>query len=628
MASTDVIGGGNIEPRALEDEMRTAYLDYAMCVIVGRALPDVRDGLKPVHRRVLYSMDEIGPGPDPAVLEVGAHRRRGDGQLPPARRLRDLRHARPHGAGLLHALPARRRPGQLRLHRRRSRRGDALHRGAPHPPRHRDAPRSRRGHGRLHAQLRRIASTSRSSCRRASPTCSSTAPPGSPSAWRRTSRRTTCARSSARSSPSSTTRRSTPPGSCSTSRARTSRPAGIILGRQGILDAYETGRGRVRVRAKAHTEDIGRGKEAIIVTELPYMVKKGGDNGLVKKIADLVHEKRLTGIANLEDQSDRRGMRLVIELKRDAIPEVVLNQLYKHTPMQTTFGVNMVALVDNVPRTLPLRRVLVEYVQHQREVIVRRSKHELGVLERRVHVLEGLLIAQDNLDAVIETIRASRDRDAARVQLIERFSLTDIQASAILDLRLSQLTALEADTIKHRARRQARAHRRAARDPRRRAARPRDHQGGAPGDRRAVRRRAAHAHHRLRGRDRHRGPDRRPADGHHDHEVRLHQVAAAGHVPPAAPRRPGRDRDGHEGRRLHRAPLRVARRTTTCSSSPTAARSTARRSTSCRRRRGRRRAVRSSTCCRCARASGSSPCCPRATSPRASTSSSRRGAAW
>ena len=131
--------------------------------------------------------------------------------------------------------------------------------------------------------------------------------------------------------------------------------AGIILGRQGILDAYETGRGRVRVRAKAHTEDIGRGKEAIIVTELPYMVKKGGDSGLIKKIADLVHEKRLTGIANLEDQSDRRGMRLVVELKRDAIPEVVLNQLYKHTPMQSTFGVNMVALVDNVPRTLPLR---------------------------------------------------------------------------------------------------------------------------------------------------------------------------------------------------------------------------------------------------------------------------------
>ena len=151
--------------------------------------------------------------------------------------------------------------------------------------------------------------------------------------------------------------------------------AGIILGRQGIRDAYETGRGRVRVRAKAHTEDIGRGKEAIIVTELPFMVKKGGDGGLVKKIADLVHEKRLTGIANLEDQSDRRGMRLVIELKRDAIPEVVLNQLYKHTPMQTTFGVNMVALVDDVPADAAAASASSsEYVQHQREVIVRRSE--------------------------------------------------------------------------------------------------------------------------------------------------------------------------------------------------------------------------------------------------------------
>jgi DNA gyrase subunit A len=204
----------------------------------------------------------------------------------------------------------------------------------------------------------------------------------------------------------------------------------------------------VRVRAKAHTEDIGRGKEAIIVTELPYMVKKGGDGGIIKKIADLVHEKRLSGIANLEDQSDRRGMRVVVELKRDAIPEVVLNQLYKHTQMQATFGVNMVALVDNVPRTLPLKRVLREYVQHQREVIVRRTKHELGVLERRVHVLEGLLIAQDNLDEVIETIRASRDRDAARGELMERFSLSEIQASAILDMRLSQLTALEAGTLR------------------------------------------------------------------------------------------------------------------------------------------------------------------------------------
>ena len=224
---------------------------------------------------------------------------------------------------------------------------------------------------------------------------------------------------------------------------------GIILGRQGILDAYETGRGRVRVRGKAHTEDIGRGREALIVTELPYAVKKGGDNGLVMKLAELVREKKITGIADLEDHSSERGgMRVVITLKRDEIPEVVLNQLYKHTALQTTFGVNMVALVEGVPRTLSLQEVIRHYVHHQREVIVRRTQHELRVLERRVHVLEGLLVALDNLDAIIELIRASRDRENARNELVARFALSEIQASAILDLRLSQLTALEAGAIK------------------------------------------------------------------------------------------------------------------------------------------------------------------------------------
>ncbi|HEY2216898.1 MAG TPA: DNA gyrase subunit A, partial [Solirubrobacteraceae bacterium] len=223
---------------------------------------------------------------------------------------------------------------------------------------------------------------------------------------------------------------------------------GIILGHGGIKDAYETGRGRVRIQARAHIEPLKQGKEAIVVTELPFMVKKGGDGGLISKIADLVHEKRISEISDLRDESDKRGMRLVIELKRDAIPKVVLNKLYKHTPMQTTFGVNMVALVDNVPRTLNLRAVIHNYVAHQREVIVRRTKHELSEKEARAHILEGLLIALEHLDAIIELIRASRDRDAAREQLVERFELSHIQATAILDLRLSQLTALEADAIK------------------------------------------------------------------------------------------------------------------------------------------------------------------------------------
>src|SRR3712207_5025059 len=223
---------------------------------------------------------------------------------------------------------------------------------------------------------------------------------------------------------------------------------GVILGLSGIRDAYETGRGRVRVRARAHVEPLSQGKEAIVVTELPFMVKKGGDGGLIKKIADLHAEKKLTEVTNIEDHSDRNGMRVVIELKRDANPKVVLNKLYKHTAMQATFGVNMVALVDNVPRLLPLRSVIHNYVQHQRDVIVRRSKHELRALERRVHILEGQLIALDNLDEVIALIRGSRDRDSARTGLIERFGLTYVQAQAILELRLQQLTALEADDIR------------------------------------------------------------------------------------------------------------------------------------------------------------------------------------
>jgi DNA gyrase subunit A len=223
---------------------------------------------------------------------------------------------------------------------------------------------------------------------------------------------------------------------------------GIILGLAGIRDAYETGRGRVRVQAKAHIEPLKQGKEAIVVTELPYMVKKGGPGGLIEKIADLVHEKKIPEIADIRDESDKRGMRLVIELKRDAIPKVVLNKLYKHTSLQSTFGVNMVALVDNVPRTLNLRAVIHNYVAHQREVIVRRTKHELSEKEARAHILQGLLKALEHLDAIIELIRASRDRDSAREQLIQRFEFSAIQASAILDLRLSQLTALEADSIK------------------------------------------------------------------------------------------------------------------------------------------------------------------------------------
>src|SRR6185437_2053638 len=202
---------------------------------------------------------------------------------------------------------------------------------------------------------------------------------------------------------------------------------------------YATGRGRIRVQAKAHIEPIGQGKEAIIVSELPFLVRKGGDGGVIEKIATLVHEKKLSEITDIRDESDRNGMRIVIELKRDAIRKVVLNKLFKHTTMQQTFGVNMVALVDGVPRTLSLREVIGHYVDHQREVIVRRTKYELRRAEERAHVLEGLLIA---------LIRSSQTPEAARNGLVERFELTVVQAQAILQLTLSRLTALEADKLK------------------------------------------------------------------------------------------------------------------------------------------------------------------------------------
>jgi DNA gyrase subunit A len=221
----------------------------------------------------------------------------------------------------------------------------------------------------------------------------------------------------------------------------------IVVGRAGIRDAYRTGRGRIVVRARAHIEELRGGKSAIIVTELPYGVKKGGDAGVIKKIADLVNEKVLTEVSDLADHSDRSGMRIQIELKRDAVPQVALNKLFKHTPLQTTFGYNAVALVNGVPRTLSLLELVSHYVDFQREIVTRRSKHELRKLERDLHILEGYLIALDNLDAVIKTIRAAADTNEAKTELMAKFELSERQAVAILDLRLRALTALERKAV-------------------------------------------------------------------------------------------------------------------------------------------------------------------------------------
>jgi DNA gyrase subunit A len=443
----EVLSGGNIEPRALEDEMRTAFLDYAMSVIVSRALPDVRDGLKPVHRRVLFGMSELGLGPtrprakcSRIVGEVmGKYHPHGDSAIYDTlvRLAQDfsMRYTLVDGQGNFGSVdddpPAAMRYTEAKLDRLatemlRDLDMDTVDFGPNYDGQHQEPLV-------MPARFPNLLVNGSSGIAVGMAT---NIPPHN-------LREVIDATVAYVENPSA---------SVEDLMAHVRGPdfptGGIILGRAGIRDAYETGRGRVRVQARAHIEPLTYGKEAIIVTELPYQVKKGGDNGLMVKIKELVEDKKISEISDLRDESDKRGMRLVIELKRDAIPKVVLNKLFKHTSMQTTFGVNMVALVDGVPRTLSLRQVIHHYVEHQREVVVRRTKHELAQREARAHILEGLLIALENLDAVIELIRSSRDRESARELLIERFALSLIQAQAILDLRLSQLTALESDQIK------------------------------------------------------------------------------------------------------------------------------------------------------------------------------------
>jgi len=219
---------------------------------------------------------------------------------------------------------------------------------------------------------------------------------------------------------------------------------GMILGQSGVRAAYHTGRGRIIVRAKTEIETMANNRSRIVVNEIPYMVNKAK---LVEKIAELVHEKRLDGISDIRDESDRNGMRIVIELKRDVHPTVVLNYLYKHTSMQETFGANMLALVNGEPKVLSLREMLYHYIQHQKDVVTRRTKYDLAKAEARAHILEGLLKALDHIDEIVAIIRGSRDTASAREALMERFGFTDKQAQAILDMRLARLTGLERDKL-------------------------------------------------------------------------------------------------------------------------------------------------------------------------------------
>src|SRR5438067_13664289 len=413
MASADVIGGGNIEPRALEEEMRTAYLDYAMSVIVGRALPDVRDGLKPVHRRVLYAMSELGLGPTRPYAKcakivgevMGNYHPHGDAAIYDAlvrmAQHFSMRSELVDGQGNFGSVdddpPAAMRYTEARLSRIATEMLRDLDMDtvdfAPNYDGSRQEPLV------LPARFPNLLVNGSSGIAVGMTT---NMPPHHLG-------ETIDAVVALIDKPTANVE------DLMKHLKGPDFPTGaIIVGRSGIRDAYRTGRGRVVMRARAHIEELRGGKSAIVISELPYGVKKGGDSGVIRKIADLVQEKVITEVYDLADYSDKSGMRIQIELKRDAVPQVALNKLFKHTPLQTTFGHNAVALVDGVPRTLGLRPLLQHYLDYQREVVTRRLKYELRKAEERAHVLQGYLVALDNLDAVIALIRSAAHADEAR----------------------------------------------------------------------------------------------------------------------------------------------------------------------------------------------------------------------
>ena len=439
---------GRVEDREISTEMRSSYLDYAMSVIVGRALPDARDGLKPVHRRVLYAMHDLGLQPTRPYRKsafivgevMGKYHPHGDTAIYDTlvRMAQDfsLRYPLIDGQGNFGSIdddPAaamrytEARLGRLATELLREIDSDTVDFG-PNYDESQHEPLI------LPARFPNLLVNGSSGIAVGMAT---NIPPHN-------LREVIGAVRAYIDNPEVDLE-----GLMKHVKGPDFPGGGTIMGSAGIRDAYASGRGSVKLRAKAHVEPLRGGKDAIIVSELPFMVKKGGDGGLIQKIADLVREKKINGISDLRDETDRSGMRLVIELKRGGDPPaVVLNQLYKHTQMQTSFGVNMVALVDGVPRTLSLKEVIQHYVSHQREVVTRRTQFELRRAEARAHILEGLLIALDNLDEVIALIRGSADPDAARTGLIEKFELTTEQAQAILDMRLQRLTALESGKVR------------------------------------------------------------------------------------------------------------------------------------------------------------------------------------
>ncbi len=436
-------GRQGIIPINIEDEMRSAYIDYSMSVIISRALPDVRDGLKPVHRRILYGMDELGVNYNKSYKKC-------------ARIVGDvLGKYHPHGDTAVYDTMVRMaQPWSLRYPLVDGQGNFGSVDG--------DSPAAMRY---TEARLKRIAEELLYDINKETvdfqpnyddstkePTVLPSKIPNlllNGSSGIAVGMATNMAPHNLKEvvagikayienndiEISDLMKYITAPDF----------PTGAtIYGYQGVKQAFETGRGRIILRSKTHFETKKTGKEQIIVSEIPYMVNKAA---LIEKSAALVNEKRLEGISDIRDESDREGMRIVFDLKKDAIPNIVLNNLFKYTQLQASFSVNNVALVKGRPHTLNLKDLIKYFVKHRHEVVVRRTKYELQEAEKRAHILEGYLIALDNIDEIIALIRGSRDPEVAKLGLIKKFELSDIQAKAILEMRLQRLTGLEREKI-------------------------------------------------------------------------------------------------------------------------------------------------------------------------------------
>ena len=436
--------GERIIPVSIEDEMKTAYIDYSMSVIVSRALPDVRDGLKPVHRRVLYGMQELG------VRSNSSYRKS-------ARIVGDvLGKYHPHGDSSVYDT-------MVRMAQEWSLRYPLVDGQGNFGSVDGDSPAAMRY---TEARLKRTAEELLSDLEKetvdfapnfddslSEPTVLPTRIPNllvNGAAGIAVGMATNMAPHNLSEVIDGTiayidNREIDIDGLMQHIKAPDFPTGGIIYGYEGVKNAFEHGRGRIVMRGTAAIEEIREGREAIIVTEIPYQVNKAD---MIEKTASLVQDGKIEGIAEIRDESDRTGMRVVYEIKRDAIPNVVLNKLYKYTALQTSFSVNNIALVNGRPEMLNLKDMISNFVDHRHDVVVRRTKYELRKAEERAHILEGLIIASDNIDEVIALIRASKSPDEAREKLIERFKLSEIQSKAIVEMRLRQLTGLEQDKLR------------------------------------------------------------------------------------------------------------------------------------------------------------------------------------